>query len=469
MSEDQPRNRGRSMVESARLALTLIALLLVVSPSLVTAADPPATNAPFEIALIAPSGDRAIDREIIRWQTEVARESAPVAALSRLGFSFVQKGKETHDPGQFTLARVCAEEIERRDAGNLDGLLLTAHVLQNLHEFAASEKIARRLVSARGSALDHGVLGDACLEQGKLDAATTAYQAMADRRPGPAAYNRIAHLRWLRGDAQGAAELFARALRSMSAQDTLGLSYTRTQLARAVVGLGHPEIAKKLLDHELSARSKSGPKTATQADSNPAALLLAGLIEFEGDREGAAEKLRAAALSCSLPEFLWGASDAARAVGDLAGAKVWDERLLARGAIDDPRTTALFLATRGIDVDRAIELAKAELETRKDVHSYDALAWALFASGDVAGAREPMSLALREGTPDPRILLHGAAIAHAAGIESEAQALSARAHSQATLLFPSERALLESLIETLDRDAAPPRTRGGSATKAERP
>ena len=79
--------------------------------------------------------------------------------------------------------------------------------------------MARTLTSARGSALDYGLLGDALMEQGRLDEAGRAYQEMIDRKPFYQSYTRAAHLRWLRGDLSGAAQTMELALSSASPRD----------------------------------------------------------------------------------------------------------------------------------------------------------------------------------------------------------------------------------------------------------
>ena len=53
-----------------------------------------------------------------------------------------------------------------------------------------------------GDAFDYGLLGDALLEQGRLDEAINFYQKMVDMRPGLQAYSRIAYVRWLTGESQ---------------------------------------------------------------------------------------------------------------------------------------------------------------------------------------------------------------------------------------------------------------------------
>jgi tetratricopeptide (TPR) repeat protein len=190
----------------------------------------PATAAPCEIALAAHSGDAKIDREITRLQQEIRSNAKPyrtTAMVEKLGWSFVEKARESFDPGFYKLAEQCALCLESKQSedksadGSLSmsrsirsaALLLRGHTLHSLHRFSEAEKIARELVDTRGLAYDFGLLGDVLIEQGKTDEAALAYQKMMETRPGPHAYGRAAHLRWLKGDTEG-----ARALMLMSAQ-----------------------------------------------------------------------------------------------------------------------------------------------------------------------------------------------------------------------------------------------------------
>ena len=95
---------------------------------------------------------------------------------------------------------------------------------------------------------------------------------------------------------------------------------------------------------------------------------------------------RAASLN-PLPEYQWILADALRASGRAADAAAVERELVARGTASDPRTVALYLATRGENASTALSLAEAELDVRADVFTLDAHAWALAANGRTAEAR----------------------------------------------------------------------------------
>src|SRR5437660_743823 len=70
------------------------------------------------------------------------------------------------------------------------------------------------------------------------------------------------------------------------------------------------------------------------------------------------------------------------------------------------RNLVLIFADHNWKLYRALELARGELESRRDVYTYDALAWALYKNGQTAEAREAMRKALKLGTPEPSFREH---------------------------------------------------------------
>jgi len=414
----------------------------------------PATTTPCEIALAAHSGDAKIDREIERLQHEIrsnARSFQTEAMIEKLGWSFVEKARESFDPGFYKLAEQCALCLESKQSESKQGgqsgdrplstpqsirsaaLLLRGHALDNLHRFGEAETIARELVETRGGWYDFGLLGDALIEQGKTDEAALAYQKMMEMRPGPQAYGRAAHLRWLKGDTEG-----ARALMLMSAQSsgqTEAAAWAWSKLSTYELQAGEMKRARAACDAALSTRSEYAPGLF--------ALGRVLLAESKvGEAVGALE--RAAHLN-PLPEYQWALADALRADNREAAAEEVERRLAATGAANDPRSYSLFLATRGRDTDVALRLAEEELKVRRDVYTLDALAWAQSAKGDAAEGWKTMRSALALGTEDARLFLHAAAIAAQVGENTQAKIYARKAAKSAFSLLPGERIRLKQL------------------------
>ena len=90
---------------------------------------------------------------------------------------------------------------------------------------------------------------------------------------------------------------------------------------------------------------------------------------------------------------------------------------------------ALFLADHDLRLPEALELARKELEARRDIYTYDVLAWALYKNGQAREAQAAMTEAQRLGTQDARLLFHAGMIHRALGEHEAARAALARALS----------------------------------------
>ena len=175
------------------------------------------------------------------------------------------------------------------------------------------------------------------------------------------------------------------------------------------------------------------------------------------DHALAVQVLQKAAAANPLPEYQWTLLEAYREAADDASAASVNAMLLERGAIDDARSYALYLAASGQRVDEALELARAELNIRQDSFTLDTLAWALAANGDLHSAYDFSKLAVTKGTQDARLFYHAGVIASALGERSEAVRWLGKAMAIRQMLLPSERrhlgkefAALESQISRLE-------------------
>jgi tetratricopeptide (TPR) repeat protein len=435
--------------------ISIIASLIVVSACHRASGGAPATASPCEVALAAHSGDAELDREIARIQQEIRSNAKPfqtTAMVEKLGWSFVEKARESFDPGFYKMAEQCAlcleskQETKKEDESQSDkrplstprtirsaALLLRGHALHNLHRFNEAEKIARELVETRGLAYDFGLLGDALIEQGKTDEAAFAYQKMMEMRPGPQSYGRAAHLRWLKGDTEG-----ARALMLMSAKaagQTESAAWAWSKLAIYELQAGEIKSAHTACDAALSIRP----------DYAPALLALGRILLAENKTSEAVAALERAARLNPLPEYQWTLADALSAANRDDEAANVERRLAETGPSNDPRSYSLFLATRGREPDVALRLAEEELKVRRDIYTLDALAWAQSAKGAAAEAWKTMRSALALNTEDARLYLHAAVISEQAGETAQAKIYAAKAAKFALSLLPGERIRLKRL------------------------
>ncbi len=395
---------------------------------------------PCALVLAAHTGATREDAAILREQEALRLEPQSSARMERLGWAYVAKARASFDDGFFKLADMAGRCLEKNGVSS-ESLLLRGHALHNLHQFRESELLARELVQRRGVASDFALLGDVLMEQGRVSAAVENYQRMADLKPAPDGYARIAHARWITGDLAGALEMARKAARGASSSAPEISAWWLTRLAWFEFKAGETSGAERNCANALLFQTNFAP-----------ALLLRGMIELDrGEAERAARTLTAAAAIHPLPEHEWWLAEALRAASREREAAQVESGLRAQGAAGDPRTAALFLATCGEDSARALRLAQEELTKRQDVFTHDALAWALSAAGRHPEAKAHMKEALREGTPDARLFCHAAVIAHRAGDAAESSRWRETAMKVRQQLLPSERALLEQIPPTVMR------------------
>jgi tetratricopeptide (TPR) repeat protein len=419
------------------VALALRFLLLVSMCGVALAAT---TSLDQEIVLAPHDGTAAEDAEIRHWQARAGTADATADVFERLGWAYVAKARRTLDAGFYALAAKTVEVAENRFSASARLRALRGHVLHNLHHFRAAELVARGLVMERGAPMDLALLSDVLIEQGKIGEGLRMLQRMVNAKPGPEAFARIAHVRWLKGDLTGAMAANEAALQASDARDVETRSWLLTRHSTLCLQSGDTRRALQWADAALEGLS-----------SYPPALLARGrALVALGRNSNAIVSLRRAAELQPLPEYQWWLADALAATGQREQAEQVERQLEARGASGDPRSLALFLATRGRERAKSVRLARAELAERADVFSHDALAWALFVSGDVNGAAEHMRAALAEGTKDARLFVHAGEIALARGEEVDANIHFAAARAASATLTPSERALLDRRVSARD-------------------
>jgi tetratricopeptide (TPR) repeat protein len=445
------RRGRREILISVSKILLVTACLLILFLSQKGKDEPnkaPATAGSFDNPLglvLTPQTEKShTDKEISQLQQRIREGRNVELWLDRLGWAFVAKARESFDPGFYKLAEQCALCIEKRNPQSREAMLLRAHVLQNLHRFKESETLARLLVEQRGLSFDYGLLGDALMEQGKLGDAIEAYQRMMNLKPDLRAYARAAHMRWLKGDLEGAIEAMQLAVGAASPNDAESGAWVNTRLAFYEFQAGRVIEAEHRCAFALSLQN-----------NYPPTLLLQGRILLGQSRFGeAVDALQNAVKLNPLPEYQWTLAEALRMAGKENEASEVEVQLCQRGASSDPRTLALYLATRHESPETALRLARAEFDSRGDVFSHDALAWSLAAVGKLTEAYSEMQCALAEGTQDARLLFHASVIASQAGESADAERWLRKASELSHLLLPSERNELQNVAARVAKEKA---------------
>jgi len=243
-------------------------------------------------------------------------------------------------------------------------------------------------------------------------------------------------MRWLKGDLEGAIEAMQLAVSASSPSDAESAAWVNTRLAFYQFQAGRVNEAEQRCALALSLQN-----------NYPPTLLLNGKMLLGQSRFGeAVDVLQNAAKLNPLPEYQWTLAEALRAAGCENEATEVEAQLCERGASSDPRTLALYLATRHEFPETALGLARAELDSRSDVFTHDAVAWSLAGAGRLTEAHSEMQRALAEGTQDARLFFHAGVIASHAGQSADAERWFRKASELSHLLLPSERNELQTSV-----------------------
>jgi tetratricopeptide (TPR) repeat protein len=376
-------------------------------------------DAAKRLALQPPHGSAAVDTLVASLQRSAERNPGKGDIWVVLGRAWVRKARETTDPGFYLNAKACADvalDIDPNDATALD---LSGFVLLNDHRFEEARALAQRIVDAHPvDPPAYGTLSDALLELGRFDEAAAAAQTMMDLKPNLPSYSRASYLRWLQGDAQGALRNVRLAIDAGADQrDPEPRAWVLVQAAMIFWHEGDVQGADAGFDAAL----------AQMSDYPPALVGKARVAISRGDGSGAANMLRRAYDASPLVETAWLLGDALAMAGDDAGARDAYARVERTGKQTDPRTLALFWATKNEHAAEALSLAEGEKKVRGDVATDDAYAWALYRNGRFGEAKAAVDHALAHGTRDARLLYHAGAIRIALGESKEGRELAARA------------------------------------------
>lgn len=356
----------------------------------------------------------AADNHIAYYERLLQRNPRDAGTYYRLGDAFIRKARETGDVMYFMRAEKALRtslDLAPRNAGALRHL---AYVFYSRHEFAdaaASATKALELDPENGDT--YGVLGDAFMEIGRYDDADAAYAKMMDREADLYSYGRRAGLKSLRGDVRGAVADLERAVEmgKMVGRPPESIAWAAWQLGVEHFMIGELEAAEKWYGESL----------AVQPNYYRA---LGGLAQLSAARQrldDAVTLYRRALSVIPMPEYAAGLGDVLTRAGRTDEARKQYDLVEYIGYVNTVnrviynRELAYFYADHDLKLATALDLARRELDVRRDVYAYDVLAWTLYKNGQAAEAQAAMAEALKLGTRDAKLFFHAGMIAKRLG------------------------------------------------------
>jgi tetratricopeptide (TPR) repeat protein len=371
-------------------------------------------RAAHEAAVPAPSESEIRDLDIAFYRERADRDPTGAADLAHLASLYLQRSRDTGDPRDALRAEASARRsLANRASRNDAAAQVLASSLLAQHRFEEALVVAKRVRdNDPDSAPLRAEVAEIEMELGQYDSARVTFAALGDvpkNRDNLSIAPRLARWAEIEGHQDEARRLMRNALAIARRQPSL----PREQVAWFWLRVGDIELRG---GHTSAADSAYHAGLATHPGDY---RVLAALCRFAAQQQRWHDAITCGdeAIASNLdPATLGVLSDAYAAIGDTAKSRDY-AHILDVTVKQQPgayhRAWSLFLLDHGRNMATVHRKIREELKTRRDVYAYDLLAWSLYKQGRSAEAARAMCMALREGTKDPLLATHAAAIANA--------------------------------------------------------
>lgn len=323
-----------------------------------------------------------------------------------LASGYTQKARET---GDFSFNNKAWEALEKSvevAPDNYDALKLRAKLLLTFHRFAEARAYAERCQKLRPDDHDlYGALTDANVELGDYARAIEAAQTMVDLRPDSSSYSRVAYLRFLTGDTEGAIQAMDVAVKAADPRDPEGVAWYRVHLGDEFMNAGKLAAGEREYDNAL----KIFPNYPLALAAKARARIRAGDLDRAValyERAQARVPFPETAIALGNLYSRMGRADEAKRQYELV--EFIERNSAASGTYS--QQLARMWADQDINLEAALEIMQRERSVRQDIFTCDALAWVLFKNNRLDEAKKAIDEALRLGTRDARLYYHAGMI-----------------------------------------------------------
>ena len=330
----------------------------------------------------------ATDDLIQNLQARVKRYPEDHAGYAALGAAYLQKGRETADAADYELAKGALEkslDLLSNDPSAAFASTQMAVLCMVEHRFEDALTWAQRaLALGSGDPSPWAIAGDALADMGDYKGASEAYAHLRSTygsEDEKLAYSyqrdsRMSFLRFVAGDTPGAIQLMRSAVRTA----------VETHMPAENIAWSQYQLGEELfLAGQTSAAENAYLASLDNCPGYYRALASLGKVRASQGRYLDAIKLYNQAIAeVPYPEYAAALGDIYRQLGQPNDAKKkYDlvEFIAYLSQVNRQihnRDLALFYADHDLKLPEALAVAQNELEVRRDIYTWDVLAWCLF-------------------------------------------------------------------------------------------
>ncbi len=368
-----------------------------------------------------PSLTDSSDAEVTTAQKLIAQSPDAAKGYNLLAARYIRLARETGDFSINSNAEAAVNRALEVEPENFDAKRMKGSLLLTFHRFAEALEYGTKLHEENPQdAVVYGILTDANVELGNYQAAAEAVQKMVDVRPNMESYARVAAVRSLYGDSDGAIEALSLAARIADPKNREAQAWCLTHLGDEYFKVGKFAEAEKQYDSALQVFPNYHFGLAGKGRARAAAGDLENAVKFYTEAQ---TRVPATLTIISLGDIYakTGNVEKAKEQYDLA---VFIEQKL--GNIDQ-RTLALLWADQNVKLDEALAVAEKEHNTRKDVYTADIYAWCLYKKGNFEEAKKISREAMRLKTKNALFFYHAGMIEKSLGDRKAAKDLLQKA------------------------------------------
>jgi tetratricopeptide (TPR) repeat protein len=360
---------------------------------------------------------------VLQLQSTLRANASDEHSWALLGLAYEQRARETGDPSYYTKADGALQRARGLDSNDYLIYAGLGSLALSRHRFGEALQLGREARALSPStAQSYGVIGDALVELGRYRDGFHSFDTMATLRPSLASYARISYARELLGHTKAAIAAMKLAI-SAAVAETEPTAWTHVQLGKLYFNHGRYTAAARQYRVALAVFPGYAYGYDALAQAEAARGHVARAIALE----------RYAVAAIPLPQYVAFLGDLYTSTGNTIAARhqyaLIDaiQKLLRANGVKTDLELALFDVDHGLDLPRALRLARTARAERPSIDADDVLAWALSRNGHCREALGYSKRALRLGTLDALKFFHRGMIERCLGNEAASRLWLTRA------------------------------------------